>query len=381
MLSFHAGYGCRRSGACCTAGWPIAAEPRVESGVLEALRRGALALPVAAEPFTRAEDGTALLALDDHRRCVFFAPGAPHACAIHRHLGHEWLPLACRQFPRVSLLTPAGASVTLSHYCPTAAGLLFEEAGPVRIVGDAPTFPAAGEYEGLDARAALPLLRPGVFLDWESHHRWEEHAVATLARDHLAPDAALERLRADAEKARAWAPDRGPMADWIDVIARAEDSVPHGPIAGFTTAVASWRTAAGCVPASAPPPPALDEAAAASADARHVAPAWPSFARPLRRYLAAKAFASWCAVQGEGLRTAVAFVSLARDVLRVEAARACAAAGRALDAQTFTHAVRATDLLLVHLADPAALARGLGAVEGRAGAIARATDGRALPEP
>jgi hypothetical protein len=363
LLSFHAGYGCRRSGACCTAGWPIAAEPRVEAGVREALARGTVRLRVAAEPFTRAEDGTAVLALDEHRECVFFEPGAPHACAIHRQLGHEWLPLACRQFPRVSLVTPLGPSVTLSHYCPTAAGLLFDEDGPVRIVEDPPAFPAGGEYEGLDARAAWPLLRPGVALDWHSHRRWEEHAVATLAREDLTPDAALVRLRAGAEEARTWTPERGPLVDWIDAVARAGPETAPAAIRGFDAAVASWRAAVACVPASAPPPPALDPRAAANVYAEHVAAAWPSFAGPVRRYLAAKAFASWCAVQGDGLRTAVAFVALAYDVLRVEAARACAAAGRPLDAAALTQAIRATDLLLVHLADPTALARRLGAVE------------------
>ena len=363
VLSFHAGYGCRRSGACCTAGWPIAAEPRVESGLRDALGRGALRLRVSAEPFTHADDNTAMLALDHQRRCVFFEPGTPNACAVHRQLGHEWLPLSCRQFPRVSLLTPDGASVTLSHYCPTAAGLLFD-GGAVRIVEDAPAFPAAGEYEGLDARAAWPLLRPGVRLDWESHRCWEEHAVATVAREDLAPEAALERLRADAEAARLWTPERGPLLEWIAQIAGAVDRRTEEPRAEFAAALASWRAAALCVPAGAAlQPPALDEAAAALADARHLQPLWPSFVSPVRRYLAAKAFASWCAVQGEGLRTAVAFLALARDVLRVEAARACAAVGAPLERETLKRALRAADLLLVHLADPAALARHLSAVE------------------
>jgi Fe-S-cluster containining protein len=355
VLSFHAGYGCRRSGACCTAGWPIAAEARVQTNVREALGRGALRLHVSTEPFTRAEDGTAVLALDGQCRCVFFEPGTPHACSIHRQFGHEWLPLACRQFPRISLLTPMATSVTLSHYCPTAAGLLFE-GGAVGIVDDASAFPAGAEYEGLDARAALPLLRPGVFLDWESHRRWEEHAVATLAREDLRPEAALERLRADAEEARAWTPGRGPLIDWIERIAGALDTRTAAAHADFDAAVASWRLAVACVPAPEPQPPALDEAAAARSHVEHVAPAWPAFAAPIRRYLAAKAFASWCAVQGQGLRTAVAFLTLAHGVLRVEAARSCAMAGGALDASSLTEAIRAADLLLVHLADPQTLA-------------------------
>ena len=57
-----------------------------------------------------------------HGRCVFHDPAG--RCAIHSALGHDALPLACRQFPRVSVTDPRGVSVTLSHYCPTAAALL-----------------------------------------------------------------------------------------------------------------------------------------------------------------------------------------------------------------------------------------------------------------
>ena len=64
-------------------------------------------------------------------------------------------------------------------------------------------------------------------------------------------------------------------------------------------------------------------------------------------------------MQGEGLRTAVAFLGTAWGVLRAEAARACADSGRALDAATLQQAIRRADLLLVHLAAPERLARRL----------------------
>ena len=105
-----------------------------------------------------------MLACDALGRCAFH-DGDAHRCEIHRVLGHDALPLSCRQFPRVVVLTPAGVSVGLSHYCPTAAGLLFSEGAPVAIVEDAPAFPRDAEYEGLDARASLgPLLRPDALL-------------------------------------------------------------------------------------------------------------------------------------------------------------------------------------------------------------------------
>jgi hypothetical protein len=83
----------------------------------------------------------------------------------------------------------------------------------------------------------------------------------------------------------------------------------------------------------------------------------------MRRWLAAKAFASWVALQGEGLRTTVASLRLGLAVLRSEAARGCAEAGRALDADILTEAFRRADLLLVHLADPETLARRLSRCE------------------
>ena len=101
-----------------------------------------------------------------------------------------------------------------------------------------------------------------------------------------------------------------------------------------------------------------------------MAPAWPAFSRPIRRWLAAKAFASWVALQGEGLRTTVAFLRVALGVLRAEAARGSAEAARVLDADLLLEAIRRADLLLVHLADPEALARRLSRGEAAEGPTA-----------
>jgi Fe-S-cluster containining protein len=357
VLALHADYACRRSGACCTAGWPIAVEPRVQRAVRGAVARGALR-PHLAEPFApAAPDTPPLLALDARGRCVFFQEGTPPACAIHSQLGHGWLPLACRQFPRVALLTPYGVSVTLSHYCPTAAALLFRDDRGLGVVANPPAFPAGGEYVGLDARETLPLLRPGVFLDWDAHRVWEEHAVATLGREDLTPEQALARLGRDADAACRWTPERGSLAAFLEHLAAAEEDGAAVQEMPFADALAAWRLAASCVPAGASFPAPVSELALTAAD--HVLAAWPAHGRTVRRYLAAKAFASWCGVQGEGLHTAVAFLQTALGVLRVEAARACQGAGHALDVPALRQALRAADLLLVHLAEPEALARRL----------------------
>src|SRR6478672_5284663 len=99
-LSFHAAYACRHSGECCTARWPIPS-------------RGGDLLPLTP------------------RGCVFHQ--SDH-CSIHASFGHDALPVACQQFPRVSVIDPRGASVTLSCFCPTALAMLDEADGPISII-------------------------------------------------------------------------------------------------------------------------------------------------------------------------------------------------------------------------------------------------------
>ena len=126
-----------------------------------------------------------------------------------------------------------------------------------------------------------------------------------------------------------------------------------------------WQLVADTVPHRALLPAAPE--GLGEADDRWVAPAWPSLGRPIRRWLAAKAFASWLALQGEGLRTAVLGLRVALGVLRAEAARGCAEARRPLDSDLLKEAFRRADLLLVHLADPEALARRLSRSESAGG--------------
>jgi hypothetical protein len=70
---------------------------------------------------------------------------------------------------------------------------------------------------------------------------------------------------------------------------------------------------------------------------------------------------------GGGLRTTVAFLRLALGVRRAEAARGSAEAARELDRDLLQEATRRADLLLLHLADPEALARRLSRGEAEAG--------------
>jgi hypothetical protein len=372
-LSIHADYACRHSGACCSSGWEIPVEPDAEARIRAGIGAGRLAPPAewaVARPGLP-HGARVALRVRPSGDCVFLEPGEPRLCAVQHRLGETAMPPSCRQFPRIATLTPLGVSVTLSHYCPTAAALVFREDVPLGIVSDPPAFPASRPWEGLDARAALPpLLRPGVLMDWPSLERWEAHAVARFAEGGLAPEQALDGLQSDAEAARRWTPTAGPFAPFFERMlepSRAALFEAGGaallstPPAAAISAGEALRLVADCVPRREHRP-ALPDAAGA-VDARHVAPSWPALAGPIRRWLAAKAFASWILLQGEGLRTGVLGLRVALGVLRAEAVRGCAEAGRALDAALLNEAVRRADLLLVHLADPAALARRLGRCE------------------
>lgn len=328
-LSIHADYGCRSSGACCTSAWAIAVEPEIEAG----LRRAALDAGglVAAEGLPGG--ARSILATDAHGACAFFTP-ATRRCRIHATLGHAALPAACRHFPRVALLAPDAVSVTLSHYCPTAAAMLFREDVPLAIVTDPPGFPPEREYEGLDARAAWPpLLRPGVLLGWDGHEAWERLAVATFARG-ATPEQGVGTLKARAAALARWSPAEGSLLAAFELETAATAEVAPDLEREF----------------------ALVARAIPGAPGRFVPPFegdWGGLGGVVSRYLAARAFASWVGLQGGGLGARVRALEAALAVLRVEIARSA----RSLDASVLKEALRQADLLLVHRASPEALAR------------------------
>jgi Fe-S-cluster containining protein len=132
-LNFHLPYACRHSGACCRAGWPIPIEP--ERALL--IRKGEWL------------DEGGVLPRDPDGACIFHTD----RCTVYEHR-----PLSCVHFPYVCLIDARGVHVTLSHYCPTAASLLFEHEGPIEIVEGPSPVPALEIPEGLDARESLPPL-------------------------------------------------------------------------------------------------------------------------------------------------------------------------------------------------------------------------------
>ena len=113
---------------------------------------------------------------DERGACVFHQD----RCTVYEHR-----PLSCVHFPYVCMIDPRGVHVTLSHYCPTAAGLLFEHDGPIEVVEGPSPVPLLDIPEGLDARESLPpvdtrSVKPRL-LSWEEFSQWERTELRTLA--------------------------------------------------------------------------------------------------------------------------------------------------------------------------------------------------------
>jgi Fe-S-cluster containining protein len=368
-LSIHADYRCRSSGACCRSGWDIPVEPAAEERIHLAMSHGRLRPAVAwARPAPGLPHGArVVLRVLPSGDCVFLERGRPRLCAVEHQLGADAMPPACRQFPRVATLTPMGVSLTLSHYCPTAAAQLFRDDVRLAVVSDPLAFPASWPYEGLDARDAFPpLLRPGVLMSWAAHTRLEEHAVAVLGREGLSVGQALALLAAEAEALRAWTVVSGPFDALVARVIETQ-APPPSPDAPLDAALADWERVAAVVPKGHPRPESPRAAVAALGLGRAAAivdETCATLRRPVGHWLAAKAFASWLALQGEGLRTTRLGLRVALAVLRAEAAREVAELhGAPLDGDGLKQAIRRADLLLVHLADAEAFARQLSRCE------------------
>jgi Fe-S-cluster containining protein len=351
-LSIHADYKCRHSGACCTADWDVPVELPVYRSLDEQIRRGSLRVAPAAEPLlpfvveADLPDGAAAMLERTHGGdCVFFERDS-HLCVVHRDAGEESLPATCRHFPRLAVADARGTFVTLSHYCPTAASMLFREDVGLEIVERPPAFPAA-DYDGLTVTAddLPPLLSPSMLMDSDGYSAWERHMVRRSAADVL-PESVVATLAADVSRLRSWRPGGISL---VDAIRGLPDALT--PVESHPTLAGSFDLRSEVVDAIPDDlKPAPDEAGLEEAYRDHVRPAWDAFARPINRYLAAKAFASWTAYQGRGLATIVRGLDAALALLRIESARQCRDAARPLDRDLLLEAFRSADFALNHLA-------------------------------
>lgn len=336
-LAIHADYRCHQTGVCCRADWHVP----VEASPLELMRSAVESgqLPAPALAFVEGSGGVSLLAHDDEGACVF-QDASTNLCTVHSRLGEGALPVGCRVFPRVALRDVRGVRITLSNFCPTAAAMLWRSDKALAIERNPIAFPAQ-DYDGLDARGDWPpLVCPGILADYEGFDAWEAHAVSRLA-EAPTPTAALSALRFDAETIAQWRPGGATLTDAIGDLPWCE-RLPRG------SAVERYEEVRDAIPSDLRP-----RSATSSVQTLDEAP----FSEPTRRFVAAHAFASWCAYQGYGVRTFVRSLEAALAVVRVEADRQSEDAGRALDRMLLTEAFRMADLRLRHQASPEALAR------------------------
>jgi Fe-S-cluster containining protein len=309
-LSTHLGYACRHSGACCRAGWPIPIEPSNAAAVRAAIDDGRITAPLTwVRPAPQAPaDVAGILALSGSGACVFHrpSPAGEGGCVIH-----AMRPASCAHFPYVCAIDPRGVHVTLSHFCPTAAELLFEAHEPARIVEGPPVPVGSAVPEGLDAREALPpAAHAAQLLSWDDVSRFEQELVRRLAADRSTP---VPPDTATFERAHMAAAPEWPWRDAPVDLHRLWD--------------------------------------------RLVAPAWAAWTPVIGRYLAARAHASWAIYLGERLSAVERHVDLARTVLQVEAVRQCEAMGTRLNRPLLKAAIGETDRLLLHHAVPERLYR------------------------
>ena len=293
-LSIHSPYACAHSGECCTAGWPISAEPPL----LAALSRHDLGPEWTAErafEIVSSPEGPASILRTDGHACVFYERDR-RRCAIHRQAGPTALPTACRNFPRITLADRRGVFITLSHFCPTAAALLFDDRD-ITVVEAPASLSLNGAVEGLDATGVLPpLLRPGMLSDAEGYSAWEAEAIGVWNDRRYAAKDALAIVTAATDDVCRWRPGTETLA------ARARSD--------FDRARAAW--------------------------VRPPAPQTP-IEHAIKSFLAAHQFASWHAYQDGGLQAVVRAVETAFATLGEELARA-----------PFITAVRAADFRLRH---------------------------------
>jgi Fe-S-cluster containining protein len=342
-LSFHSEYRCQNSGVCCASGWQIAVEAQVEASLRLALAGARAPLPNGPEGFQVMIDPPpgCRSSLRDVGGTCWFRDESERSCAIHREFGEQSLPSACRQFPRVCVLEPDAVSISLSHYCPTAAGLLFGTDADFKIVTQPKAFPAAWPFEGLDARHSYPpFLRPGVSLGFDGLRTFEERTVRTLST--LPLWRALSVIDSAVGGLRAWNADAGPLpalisgtfdraAEESEIVAPGTDPRP------ILQAALAEGTVAMRLPNPRPTPMSLPPVADLA----------------LRKYVASRLIGAWVMFQADDIRTVLNYLRLCVDTVLLFAN---AAEDRAFPAERWKEAIRNSDLWLLHYCDPERLA-------------------------
>jgi Fe-S-cluster containining protein len=365
-LSIHADYKCRQSGICCTADWDVPVEVPLFRTLTDAITAGHLSPAAVAEeghPTFLVEPGLpdgagAMVGRTSSGSCVFFHSRSG-LCVIHRDLGAPQMPSTCRHFPRLAVRDQRGTFISLTHYCPTAASMLFRDDVSLEIVENPAAFPPA-EYEGLmvDPEAWPPLLHPRMLMDLESYTAWERHMVARCALE-MSPESVIGTLYRDARILRTYRPGEHSLITAVEQLPLGSVDTP-GELS-LEPSLALHAEVMRAVPEDVRPD--SDDAGLEEAFIRLVVPEWAAWHAPLRMFLAGKAFANWTAYQGRGVLSIVRGLEAALAFVRMEASRECRNAGRPLDAELLKQAFRGTDFVLNHLAIGEDLAAGWSKVE------------------
>jgi hypothetical protein len=352
-LSIHADYRCRHSGVCCSLDWDVPIELPVYRTLKEAVDAGRLQVHASARhlhPFMVGPDlpdgAAAIFERTERDGCVFLDQGTK-LCIVHRDLGESALPATCRYFPRLAVRDIRGTFITLSHFCPTAASMLFREDCPLAIVAMPPAFPP-GDYDGLVLRDhdLPPLLCPDMLMDATAYSAWERHMIGRCAVTDCNPETVVATLERDARVLRSWKPAGEPLADAVDRLPTG--LVTTDPKKTLDSSLVLYAQVMQAIPEDLRPLP--DEDGLNPAFAQGVGSRWFAFYAPLNRYLATKAFASWTAYQGRGILTIVRGLEAALAIVRVECARLCRDGRRELDGDLLRDGFRNADFILNHLA-------------------------------
>jgi hypothetical protein len=358
-LDLHARYQCRHSGACCE-NWSVPAEPAVVEIVRgRAIRRQDVGGPLFVKSGDSGDEEMWRVARDIRGECVFYDRRAGGLCIIHRDIGENALPSACRHFPRRVLHDTRGSLIALSHFCPTAAAMLLSD-GALTVVEAHSPLRLESEMEGLDARNALPpLLRPGLLCDMDGYETWERKGLANFARLDCQYATCVAEFSSATDVIREWKPGTGSLSDFV--------------LAAFD------RSQAGACPVWAHDRAIQRVARLTSGSAAddlivipHFEEQWNDrigvnaekwFDQGMKNYLAARLFGNWIAYQGHGLRSIVEWLRTCAAVVRHFVLQRLITSQVPLDRSVFIESVRSADLLLLHVLDGGSFGRDVASIE------------------
>ena len=347
-LIAHARYACRHSGVCCSSDWEIPVEDALHARLARAIDAGDLRPRDGVGLVDRAgpAGGHAIGPRPPHRAAACSTPPDRAAAACTRGAAPTPSPSPAGSFPG-SPCTIRAAPSRRSRTCVRRRRI----GSPIpALLVLAPLPRAAASLDGLDVRRSLPpALSPRRLLDWDALSAWETQALDACARND-APEGVLQDLLALRDACAAL--DRGAGS------ARRVDRV----VDPGRAAIGGCGMAAGSGARRDRPRVRTGGARRAAAGReRRCAAAGAGGAPLIRRYLAARLIACWPLHYGTGVATAIAYAAALLSVLAVEMARQAPSPEAAAGDAAVLAAIAETDRLVVHLAAPDALARGLDA--------------------